>query len=248
MWTQLRTPHQTPRTLYLIAVLAALVPLTAVSAQEVTSDVSQGADISGAVTDRDTTRVFGTIYDSSGTPQSRVDIRVFNDQAPANEVRTRSRKTGSYVARNFGRLYTERDLYGLKVRVRFEAAGFKPSEIVSAVEKNNGLELNPILWREGEQPAMDGWCLVLTGQLTNAKGKKVKDGAVRITSPDDPALDVEAEVDKGGNYRAMIWNGPGKLQLEATGNGATETLPLSLDGQPRYDLVAQIVQDVTLGG
>ena len=233
---------------FLLLSLAVLFPIAGLSAQEVTSDVSQGADISGAVTDRDTTRVFGNIYDSSGAMLPRVDIRVFNDAAPANEVRTRSRKTGSYVARNFGRLYTERDLYGLKVRVRFEAAGFKPAEIVSAVEKNNGLELNPILWRDGEQPEMDGWCLVLTGKLTNAKGKKVKDGTVRVTSPDDPNLDIEATVEKNGNYRAVIWNGPGNLQLEATGNGTTETRPLALDGQPRYDLVAQVVQDITLGG
>ncbi len=234
-----------------IVFLAVLFPLVALcaplSAQEVTSDLSQGADISGAVNDRDTTRVFGTIYDSSGAALSKVDIRVFNDQAPANEVRTRSRKTGSYVARNFGRLYTERDIYGLQVRVRFESAGFVPAEIVSAVEKNNGLELNPILWRDGEQPAMDGWCLVLTGKLTNAKGKKVKDGAVRITSPDDPSIDVEATVEKSGIYRAVIWNGPGSLQINATGNGTSETRPITLDGQPRHDLVAQIVQDIALG-
>jgi hypothetical protein len=209
-----------------------------------------GADITGNITDRDNTRVYGTVYDPDGNPIPKVDVWVTNDRAPANRQRVKSRPTGSYQVRDVTRLYTQDDIYGIVLRLRFEAPGMQTQEIKVPVEKNSLAEIFPILWPEGADPsASDGWCVIVKGTVKNAKGKPVKNAVVRVTSPDDPELAVEVTAGKKGDYEALLWNAPSSLLVHATGSdGATAEEKLDLGGEKRTDLVAMIPQDLSIGG
>ncbi len=242
-------------TLMSLAVLRSVVTVGALLVLAQTASAQGGAappgesDFAGygTGTNRDKTRVFGTVYDSSGTPLAQADVRVKNDQAPADEVRARSRKTGTYLARSLGSIYTERDLEGIRIRVRYERDGYQPVEIVSGVAKNDGVEINPILWRIGEDSAtMTKWAVIVTGNVVNAKGKKVKGATYTLTSPVDDSLKVEGKAEKDGTFRTLLWGGPNTFLLTVQGGGATKEIPFRIDGNPRTDVVTELRHEVRL--
>lgn len=208
---------------------------------------SQAQILSGVEQDdSDQTRVFGAVYDSSGEPMPRVDVRVFNDRAPANEVRTRTRKTGSFVARGFGALYTDRDGYGLMARVRFERDGYRTAQVVTAVEKNNGRELVVVLWREDEDPeSFEGRSVLLRGRVQDARGKKVRNATVEAVAPDGVVLG-QTTSDRSGQYELLVWAGPDRYDVRASSAGSTGHAAVAFEDPPRSDLVAQVEVDVTL--
>ena len=143
--------------LVFIPLLAAAVPAAAQDPgpANVGADL-RGGDVTGAVGGRDNTRVFGTILDSSGKPLPDVDIWFQNDNMPAPRLRAKGRKTGTFLLRNMGRIFSREDYEGLTVRVTFERNGFRSVIARVAVQRDGSQQLYPILFREGESMEPEG--------------------------------------------------------------------------------------------
>jgi hypothetical protein len=210
---------------------------------------NEGADITGGVSDRDNTRVAGTVFDPEGNPMPNVNIWVVNHDSPANRQRTRTRKTGTYLARNLAPLLEEFNLEGINLRLTFERDGYRSVETTIGVARNALGTVHPILWPEGQEPQTDAIYALLTGQITTPEGKPAKDATLRIGSPEDPELSVEAEVDKNGTYEALLWAAPRVLRLDAAAPGhEASSQEISLTEQARPDLVQVATYDISLGG
>jgi len=211
----------------------------------------RGVDITGSVTDRDNTRVTGTVYSPEGEPMADVDIWVTNDDAPSERLRLKTRKTGNYLARSLYRIYTERNIEGIMLRLTFEKPGYRSVTATVPVRKNALGELNPILFPEGrEMPAVEetGFCMKLAGQISDPGGKAVKGATVVVTSPDDEDLRVEATVAKDGSYEVLLWRAPADVLLETTAPGQpASSVRLTLPTPERADVVAVGRHDIVLG-
>ncbi len=203
----------------------------------------RGGDVSVGAGGRDNTRVQGTVFDSSGQPMPEVQIWAQNHNAPADRVRGRTRKTGSYLVRNLIRLYTRDDVYGLTMRMRFEKAGYKTVEAVADVEKNGLTRLFPIMYREDEEPKLSGFCAVLTGTVANAKGKGIKGATVKVTGGDFAA---ETTTVGGGEYEVVLWNAPGEVTVMVDSAKGSRQTAVTIQPAPRPDVLIPQTHDVTI--
>ena len=204
----------------------------------------RGSSIEGGVTDRDNTRVQGTVFDSAGQIMPDVQIWGMNHNAPATRLRARTRKTGSFLLRNFGRIYERDDVYGLTMRVQFEKPGYRTVEVIADVQKNGITRIFPILFKEGQDPSMTGICTVLTGTVTNAKGKPIKGAKIKITADGFEAL---AET-KGGEYEVVLWNAPQQVTVDVESSAGSHQEIVDLQPAPRPDVFLPQTLDVSLGG
>ncbi len=233
----------------LVCALFALLLLTAAAGAQNpgAADVwDQGGAETGA-SNRDNTRTYGTVYDPAGNPMPKVDVWIVNDNAPAHRVRAKTRATGVYQIRNMGPLYNRDDVYGIVLRLSFKTPGYQSAEYVVPVERNEIEWLYPILWPEGEEPAADTRYVMVSGRLVNAKGKKVKGGTVAITSPDDSSLNLEIAADKAGNFQALVWDAPQRINVQATAPGAgTGERSIDLSTATRHDLVTVVTALIEL--
>lgn len=201
---------------------------------------SFSASGSGGVSVRDNTRAYGTVFNHQGQPLGKVDIWVMNDNAPADRVRAKNRSTGAFQVRNVGRLFNEDDVFGIILRMRFEAPGYRTVEIKVPVEKNELAWSYPILWPEdGDPESATGHPCMVKGKVTNAKGKPVRDAAVRVLSPSEELL-VEATTAKDGTYEALVWDAPEQMKVEVSGGAGDLEEWLTVSGEPRADLVSVV--------
>lgn len=237
--------HKTPRfePQLRASMLSALLLLALAAWSPLVAQDTRGSNIDGAVGDRDNSRVQGTVFDAEGNPMSDVQIWAMNHNSPADRIRARTRKTGTYLLRNFGRIYARDDIYGVTMRVQFEKDGYQSVEVVADVEKNGLTRVFPILYAEGETVEMSGICTMLTGRVTNAKGKGAKGAIVRVTSEDFAA---EAEVAKSGEFEVLLWNVPSQVTLEVESSDGSKSVPVELQAPPRADVFLTQTVDVTL--
>ena len=176
----------------------------------------------------------------------KVEMWVMNDDSPADRLRMRTRGSGEYLVRSVGRLYTQDDVYGINLRISFEAPGYRTAEIRTAVESNALVDVYPILWKESEDPSqMTEWCLILRGKVSNAKGKGIRDVTVTVSDPAGSDLNVQATTEKSGIYEVLLWRVPSTLRITADFGGVEQQETLSFEGSPRTDVVAMIGQDFT---
>ena len=221
--------------------LAAVLAGSSLSAQQ---PDTRGADISGVTRDRDNTRVQGTVLDSSGQPLNEVQIWVTNHEAPADRVRAKTRKTGEYLVRNLARLYTRDDLYGITLRVTFERNGYRPVEVAVAVEKNGIQRLLPILHREDEAVEMTGVSALLAGTVTNARGKPVKSGTVRVTARGGAEALAESAIAKG-EFEALLWQAPSQVTVLVSSPLGDKEMEVDLQPPPRPDVVLPQILEIS---
>lgn len=239
------------RSLPTLVAVAILFGVPAASAGQVaageTALDSRGWSVDGTVTDRDNTRLNGTVFDPHGKPLSKVEIWVANDLLLTSRLRFRTMGNGEYRVRNLGRIYTEEDVLGIVLRVSFSREGYQPFSALAAVERNGAAELHPILWPEGESTAPAGWCAFVLGRVTNTEGKGVKKATVTLTSAAGSEVLAEARTAKNGSYRALLWNAPASLIVSASAPGFNAGQePLVLEGTPRSDMVATVTRDLVL--
>ena len=226
-----------------------LVIGTALAAPPANAQRNEGVDITGNVSDRDNTRVAGTVYDHEGNPMTNVNIWVVNHDAPANRQRTRTRKTGAYLARNLAPLLEEFNLEGINLRLTFEKDGYRSVETTIGVARNALGTVHPILWPQGQEPGAERIYAVLTGRITTPDGKPARGATLEVGSPESPEMSVEAEVAKDGTYEVLLWDAPRilRLDVEAPGEEAFSE-EISLSAQERPDLIQVATYDIALGG
>ena len=173
----------------------------------------RGGDVTGAVGGRDNTRVHGTILDSSGNPLSDVDIWYQNDNSPATRLRAKGRKTGTYLLRNMGRIYSREDYEGIVLRVTFERDGYRSVVARVAVQRDGAEQFFPILFREGESMEASGVRTVLVGRVEDKRGKPVKGGGEVTVTSGDGTFEATAEIEKNGNYAVVLWDAPERVNV-----------------------------------
>ncbi|MEE2775929.1 MAG: carboxypeptidase-like regulatory domain-containing protein [Acidobacteriota bacterium] len=232
----------------LAATLTGLAPAVAASAQAPAGagGDSRGDNVEGNIGSRDNTRAYGTVYDPAGKVLGKVDVWVMNDNAPAARMRLKSRPTGSYQVRNVGRLYNQDDIYGIVLRLRFEAPGYRTAEYIVPVERNEIVWLHPVMWPEDQEPSDDVRRVMVMGRLRNAKGKKIKDGSIVVTSPHDASLRVEVAAAKDGSFEALLWNAPSRITVQASAGAVTGEKKLDVSAATRHDLVTIVASNITL--
>ena len=221
---------------------------TGLWSRQLPEDLNEGADTTGTITDRDNTRVGGIVYDASGKPLPEVDIWVANDASPSQRLRARTRKTGAYLARGLGSLYTERDVYGIVMRVTFELPGYRMVEAKVAVEKNELGILHPILFRSDEQPpsAPDRLTASLSGVVMGKNGKPAREAVVKVSAASDPAVAAQATTAKDGRYELLLWNVPTTVQLEVAAGQDSLRRDVTFDPPARRDVVEVATLDLNL--
>ncbi|MCY3964861.1 MAG: carboxypeptidase-like regulatory domain-containing protein [Acidobacteria bacterium] len=171
----------------------------------------RGGDVTGAVGGRDNTRVFGTILDSSGQPLSDVDIWLQNDNSPAARVRAKGRKTGTYLLRNMGRLYSRDDYEGIVLRITFERDGYRSVLTRVAVQRGGSQQVYPILFREGESMETKGVRTVLVGRVEDKRGKAVKGGGEVTITSGDGEFSAAGPIEKNGEFAVVLWDAPARV-------------------------------------
>ena len=213
-----RAPFLIPLTLLAIALIAPPLP-----AQVNTDNIAQ----------RDTTRVGGIIYDSQGNPMPKVELWIQNDNAPADRSRGRSKATGAYLVRGIGRLFTERDLAGIMLRLTYEAEGYEPLTVIVPAPVNTYTELFPILAKPG---------LLHRGKVSRGGKKGLRDAVITVTSPEDPGLNVQTTTAKDGTYEALLWDVPSSLLVTASSGGNEQTEEMLIGGEPVPNRVSVLQQ------
>jgi hypothetical protein len=213
------------------------------AAQDTGADL-RGADVTGGVADRDNTRVHGTIFDSSGDPLTGVQIWVMNDKAPANRVRAKGRKTGSYLVRGLPRLYTRDDVYDIDLRVLFEKDGYQSVETVVHVQKDAVAQVYPIMLREGETDPRTSMSALLVGQVVDDKGKPVKSAKLRFSAVSEGGdLDIETTAEKDGTFEVLLWQAPQQVKVEVTSSQGNAEIVANLAASPNpLAILAQSLQ------
>lgn len=198
----------------------------------------------GAISDRENTRLMGTVFDTSGQPMPDVLIWVVNDEAPAAQARSRTRKTGNYLVRGMANLYTEHDVYGITARARFEKEGHQTVTARIGISKNGVERLYPVMIPEGEEFAPEGFLAVLVGSVVDTKGKGVK-GVVVEALQDGERLAVSEPTKGNGEFEFVLWDVGEMIELVATtkkGDRFESAVPLS--PRPQVDVV--LAQPVNL--
>lgn len=220
-------------------------PLLAQTSGDTGADL-RGADVTGGVSDRDNTRVMGTAYDSAQQPLTGVQIWVANDTAPATRVRSKTRKTGSYLVRGLPRLYTRDDLYDIDLRVTFEKSGYQTVEAVVNVQRDGLVHVYPVMLKEGEADPRTQMSVLLAGQIVDGNGKPVKGAVLKLSDPSGGDLSLEVPAEKDGTYEVFLWQAPSQLQLSVSSpKGSTEVVAnLAASPNPRA-ILAQTV-DLTI--
>lgn len=206
----------------------------------------RGGDVTGAVGGRDNTRVFGIILDSSGQPLSDVDIWLQNDNSPAARVRAKGRKTGTYLLRNMGRLYSRDDYEGIRLRITFERDGYRSVLARVAVQRDGAQQVYPILFREGESMEPDGIRTVLVGRVENKRGKAVKGGGEVTVTSGDGDFTATGPIEKNGEFAVVLWDAPERVNASFKMNkaGVRDEI-IDLQQSPQTDLaVAQVFNPV----
>ncbi len=246
-------PHRRPRHLVamLIGTLLAFIPLASLSAQEsYDPGADRATDVGGGINDqfasRDNTRVMGTVRDGFGNPINEIEITVRNDDAPASQLIARTRKSGTYLVRDISRLWSRENVTGITLRLRFEGDGLEPFESTVGVAKNGLAELHPILWENGQEKNLGGWCVIVKGTVSDNRGKKVKSANVVFTSRQNPEFRVEVEAKKG-EYEALLWAAPDTIDVavEIDGDSAIQDA-ISFGSDPVTDRVRVALKDFVL--
>lgn len=221
--------------------LACAVPALAQQGLPIPSN--QGTSTDSAVSRNNLTRVYGTVYDSRGEPLPDVDIWIANNVAPANRLRSRTKGTGSFNARNLGRVFTERDLGGVDLRLTFETDGYRDFEVVVGVARDAGERVDVMLLEEGEEPEIQGVNCVLTGKIANAKGKGIKGATAKVSWEGRDEMSLQTA--KGGEYEFLLWGAPEMVHLEVTGPGMSPyTADIPLEAHENAAIVATMVHNV----
>ncbi len=196
----------------------------------------RGGDVTGAVGGRDNTRVVGTIFDSSGNPMSDVDIWYQNDNMPAPRLRAKGRKTGAYLLRNMGRVYSREDYEGIRLRITFERDGYKSVVARVAVQRDGFQQVYPILFREGESMEAEGVRTVLIGRVEDKRGKPVKGGGEVTITSGDGAFSTTGPIEKNGEFAVVLWDAPERVNVSfKTTKGVRDEI-LELKPSPQPDL------------
>ncbi len=197
----------------------------------------RGADVTGAVGGRDNTRVIGTILDSSGNPMSDVDIWYQNDNMPAPRLRAKGRKTGAYLLRNMGRIYSREDYEGIVLRITFERDGYRSVVVRVAVQRDGAQQVYPILFREGESMEAEGIRTVLVGRVQNKRGKPVKGGGEVAVSSGDGTFSATGSIEKNGEFAVVLWDAPELVNASfRLTKGGTRDEIIELKASPQPDL------------
>ena len=198
----------------------------------------RGGDVTGAVGGRDNTRVFGTILDSSGNPLPDVDIWFQNDNMPAPRLRAKGRKTGTYLLRNMGRIFSRDDYEGITVRVTFERNGFRSVIARVAVQRDGSQQLYPVLFREGEAMESQGIRTVLAGRVQNSRGKPVKGGGEITITSGDGTFQASGPIEKNGEFAIVLWDAPERVNasFRMTKGGSRDDI-IELKPSPQADVV-----------
>lgn len=206
----------------------------------------RGGDVTGAVGGRDNTRVFGTILDSSGQPLSDVDIWLQNDNSPAARVRAKGRKTGTYLLRNMGRLYSRDDYEGIVLRITFERQGYRSVLTRVAVQRDGSQQVYPILFREGESMEPEGIRTVLVGRVEDKRGKAVKGGGEVTVTSGDGEFTATGPIEKNGEYAVVLWDAPERINASfKLSKGGVRDEVIDIKPSPQLDLaVAQYFNPV----
>lgn len=201
----------------------------------------RGGDVTGAVGGRDNTRVVGTILDSSGNPMSDVDIWYQNDNMPAPRLRAKGRKTGTFLLRNMGRVFSREDYEGIVLRITFERDGHRSVVARVAVQRDGLQQVFPILFREGESMEAEGVRTVLVGRVENKRGKPVKGGGEVAITSGDGEFTATGPIEKNGEFAVVLWDAPARVNatFKMTKGGTRDEI-LELTPSPQPDLaVAQ---------
>lgn len=197
----------------------------------------RGGDVTGAVGGRDNTRVVGTILDSSGKPLPDVDIWYQNDNMPAPRVRAKGRKTGTYLLRNMGRVYSREDYEGIVLRITFERDGYRSVVARVAVQRDGVQQVFPILFQEDESMEAAGIRAVLHGRVENKRGKPVKGGGEITISSADGAFNATGSIEKNGEFAVVLWDVPERVNATFTmTNGGVRDEIIELKASPQPDL------------
>ena len=168
--------------------------------------------VNASPAEQDNTRAYGTVLDSSGSPLANVDIWVSNHNAPANRVRAKNRKTGTFLLRNIGRLYTIDDFGGITLRLLFERDGYRSVQTTVGVQRDGIGTLYPVLFIESEKVELPGVCAVLVGTVVNAKGKGLKAPTIQVRTLEGDEI-VKVTGEKKGDYEVLLWNAPQRVRL-----------------------------------
>lgn len=198
----------------------------------------RGGDVTGAVGGRDNTRVFGTILDSSGNALPDVDIWFQNDNMPAPRLRAKGRKTGTYLLRNMGRIFSRDDYEGITLRVTFERNGFRSVIARVAVQRDGSQQLYPVLFREGEAMESQGIRTVLAGRVQNSRGKPVKGGGEITITSGDGTFQASGPIEKNGEFAIVLWDAPERVNasFRMTKGGSRDDI-IELKPSPQADVV-----------
>ena len=222
-----------------------LLPLLAIAAPALGQDPGQvnvggdlrGGDVTGTAGGRDNTRVFGTILDSSGNPLSDVDIWYQNDNSPAFRLRAKGRKTGSYLLRNMGRLYSREDYEGIVLRLTFERDGYRTNLVRVSVQRDGTQQVYPILFRDGESMEPEGIRTVLVGRVQDKRGKAVKGGGEVTVTSGDGTFEATGPIEKNGEYAVVLWDAPEIVNTSfKLAKGGVRDEIVNLKASPRPDL------------
>lgn len=239
----------TKRLLFQLLLAPALLVAVPLVAQEQPVNAGadlRGGDVTGAVGGRDNTRIYGIILDSSGKPLSDVDIWLQNDNSPAARVRAKGRKTGTYLLRNMGRLYSRDDYEGIVLRITFERDGYRSVLTRVAVQRDGSQQVYPILFREGESMEPEGIRTVLVGRVENKRGKAVKGGGEVTLTSGDGEFTATGPIEKNGEFAVVLWDAPERVNASFKMNkGGERDEIIDLKPSPQTDLaVAQFFNPV----
>ena len=183
-----------------------------VAASIMTCSPAVGQQNNASPADQDNTRAYGTVLDSSGSPLANVDIWISNNDAPANRVRSRNRKTGVFLLRNIGRLYTEDDYGGITLRLLFERDGYRSVQTTLGVQRDGIEILYPVLFTESEEVELPGINALLMGRVVNAKGKSVKVPTIEVRTLEGTEI-AKVTGEKNGDYEVLLWNAPQRVRV-----------------------------------
>jgi hypothetical protein len=164
-------------------------------------------------------------------------------------MRAKTRKTGSYLARGLIRLYDERNITGITLRLTFEKPGYQTVVAAIDVAKNGLGAVFPILWPENVEPDMDGVVMLLQGKVLDGRDKPVKGAKLTVTGAEVEGFRAEVEAEKDGSYEILLWDAPGAVRIEVTAPGSQPFMEEVALSQPeRYDLAQVGRRDFKLGG